>query len=221
MDKHIGEKYGVYTIKEVLPERAKDGHLLYRGECSCGESISGLLSYFVTHKNTNKCSHFTEIGDLKIRTGLIRDRRISQIYYGMLHRCYDVNDKNYKYYGAKGIGVCQAWINSPNLFEIWALNNGYADELTIDRIREYEDYSPDNCRWVDLLTNARFKSNTNYITATVTLSGKQWASLIPDIGVNRINKMMREHGAEETVKFIEKKLTDKRQEGANREFCQE
>ena len=106
--------------------------------------------------------------------------------------------------------VCQEWLDNPTLFEEWADNNGYKENLTIDRICENGNYEPDNCRWTVLQNNSRFKSNTNYITATVTLSGKQWASLIPDVGINYINRLMRNKGEKEVVDFIEYKLRDKR-----------
>ena len=81
--------------------------------------------------------------------------------------------------------------------------------LTIDRIDEHKDYSPDNCRWIPFKDNARFKSTTNYITATVTLSGRQWADLIPEHGTNYINKMIREQGKEKAIEYIEKRFSDK------------
>lgn len=71
--------------------------------------------------------------------------------------------------------MCQEWIDDPASFEEWAYKNGYKNNLTIDRINEDRNYCPDNCRWITLEENSRFKSTTNYITATVTLSGKQWA----------------------------------------------
>ena len=87
--------------------------------------------------------------------------------------------------------------------------NGYNDKLTIDRINEEKDYSPENCRWISRSENARFKSNTNYITGTVTLSGRQWEDLIHEHGTNYINTMLREQGKEKTIKYIEKRFIDK------------
>lgn len=138
------------------------------------------------------------------------DKRLRDIFLGMLRRCYDTNDKAYRYYGAKGIGVCQEWIEHPEQFYKWAINNGYNNKLSIDRIKDNKNYSPDNCRWVLPIDNSRYKGNTNYITATVTLSGKQWASLIPEHSVNYINQMMRRQGEEKTIEYIENRLKDKR-----------
>ena len=50
----------------------------------------------------------------------------------MKQRCYNPNEKSYKWYGAKGIKICDEWINSPKSFEEWSLQNGYNDNLTID-----------------------------------------------------------------------------------------
>lgn len=62
-------------------------------------------------------------------------------------RCLSPKSKDYHKYGAKGITICQEWLNYL-VFKEWALRNGYRDELTIDRIEGTKGYSPDNCRWV-------------------------------------------------------------------------
>lgn len=103
----------------------------------------------------------------------------------------------------------QEWIDDPASFEEWAYRNGYKNNLTIDRIDEDCDYCPDNCRWITPEENSRFKSTTNYITATVTLSGRQWASLIPERGINHINNMIRTDGIDKTRQYIEQRLCDK------------
>jgi hypothetical protein len=62
-------------------------------------------------------------------------------------RCNNKNSNDYKYYGAKGIKICDEWLNYPDKFCKWAISNGYSDELTIDRINNSLGYNADNCRW--------------------------------------------------------------------------
>lgn len=63
-------------------------------------------------------------------------------------RCYDAKNISYKYYGLRGIKICNEWINSPEAFVKWASENGYQKGLQIDRINNEGDYAPDNCRFV-------------------------------------------------------------------------
>jgi len=97
--------------------------------------------------------------------------RLYRIYHGMIYRCYYPSQENYKNYGKKGIKVCDEWRSSKDTFFNWALQNGYKDTLTIDRIDNNKGYSPENCRWISqheqILNQDRNKHRTyqdKYIT---------------------------------------------------------
>jgi hypothetical protein len=67
----------------------------------------------------------------------------------MRHRCNNPNSDNYSYYGGRGIEVCDEW-NDFLAFHDWAMANGYADNLSIDRINPDGNYEPLNCRWATI-----------------------------------------------------------------------
>lgn len=69
-------------------------------------------------------------------------------YHNMIKRCYNLNDSHYKSYGAKGIEVCNEWLQDFNSFKAWALANGYSKELHIHRKVNSKGYSPDNCIFI-------------------------------------------------------------------------
>jgi hypothetical protein len=94
----------------------------------------------------------------------------------MKQRCYNPKNEAYKYYGGRGVRVCDEWLNDSQLFVDWALANGWQEGLEIDRIDNDGDYSPNNCQWVTDKINSRNRSNARLATIEgITLSIPEWA----------------------------------------------
>ena len=89
-------------------------------------------------------------------------------------RCYNKNSKNYKNYGGRGIIICEECLKYETFYE-WAKNNGYKENLTIDRIDVNGNYEPQNCRWATLKEQANNKRNNLFFTINgITKTQAQW-----------------------------------------------
>ena len=90
-------------------------------------------------------------------------KRIRNIWSNMLRRCYNPNSSSYKWYGGKGITVCDEWRHC-KAFREWALSSGYKPGLSIERIDNEKGYSPENCKWISLSEQGKNRSNNHFIT---------------------------------------------------------
>lgn len=103
--------------------------------------------------------------------------RLSEIFRSMKKRCYNIKSIQYEYYGGRGIKLCDEWNDRTIIrisgigytkgflaFKKWALENGYQDNLSIDRIDVNKNYEPSNCRWVTKQSQANNRRNNKYIT---------------------------------------------------------
>lgn len=92
--------------------------------------------------------------------------RLYRCWTDMKGRCLNKNNVNYKYYGERGITVCEEWKNDFMAFYTWAMENGYSDNLTIDRIDNDGNYEPNNCRWTTKSVqnmSMRHKNTSGYV----------------------------------------------------------
>ena len=104
--------------------------------------------------------------------------RLHRIWNNMKQRCSNPNNDGYKYYGMRGVTVCKEW-QEFKPFYIWAMNNGYEDNLTIDRIDVNGNYEPSNCRWANKYTQANNTRQNRYIMfKNTTHTLKEWSVLL-------------------------------------------
>lgn len=156
-----GNTYGLLT---VLDEHTKthDGKTLWTCKCKCG-NITRVIARDLKNGNTQSC------GCLKLKTSngkynYKNSKRLYTIYYGIKARCYKTSSPKYKDYGARGIIMCNEWLNSFDSFCEWSLSNGYADNLSIDRIDNNGNYEPSNCRWATNTTQCTNTRATRFFT---------------------------------------------------------
>ena len=121
----------------------------------------------------------------------------------MHDRCYNPNRREYEGYGGRGIQVCDAWKDDFQAFYDWSMENGYSDDLSIDRQDNEGNYEPSNCRW----TTRKVQSDNTRLTVHITVNGEtknitEWAEAI---GVAR-STISRHNKLGDVVEYISARL---------------
>lgn len=150
---NIGETFNRLTIICIEPKQ--DGKTMVKCACDCGSVITH--SYYQIawgHKKScgcinrsfsaNKTINGKAVGNSSIHG--MANTRIYSIWKNMKERCRNKNKSNYKYYGGRGISVCDKWINSfKNFYE--DMGDPTTNKHSIDRINTNGNYEPNNCKW--------------------------------------------------------------------------
>ena len=176
----IGKKFGRLTVVEFegMNQRGKS---TWRCQCECGNTCA-IEGVKLTSGHTKSCGCYNKDSTKeRFSTHGMTNTRLYNIWKGMLRRCNLTTEKGYKHYGGRGIRVCEEWYEFEK-FRDWAMSHGYSDSLTIDRIDNNGNYTPDNCRWADVRTQLRNTSRNRFITFRgETHCMKDWADIL---GVN-------------------------------------
>jgi hypothetical protein len=147
-----GQKFSRLLVLSEWGVKGKDKY--WRCMCDCGKEV-------IASSNNLRQGRVRSCGCLQ--KDLISQRDIERntkhnlwgtklygVWSAMKSRCLNPNNKNYKYYGARGITVCQEWKESFKCFYDWAMANRYQEGLTIDRKNNDGNYDPENCQWVSM-----------------------------------------------------------------------
>ena len=157
--------YGRLTVLKKDDERSqKTKRTFWLCKCKCGNVVS--VRSDMLGVKTFSCGCLKKEQDGKnlgrFTTGESHSR-LASTWYHIKARCYNPKQNLYECYGGRGISVCDEWRDDFIKFKEWAINNGYSDDLTIDRIDVDGNYEPTNCRWATLQDQLNNKRNTLWI----------------------------------------------------------
>ena len=161
----INQKFGKLTVIEFNAKITKNKRTrqYWLCKCECGNYKIIEQDHLISG-HTRSCGCLKkEIIRNKIHKHGLTNTRLFRIWTNIKTRCYNKKLKCYKNYGGRGIAVCNEWLKDFKAFYNWAINNGYSDDLTIDRINVNGHYEPNNCRWIDIKTQQRNRANNYFI----------------------------------------------------------
>lgn len=169
-----GQQFGRLTVIR------KDGKLgqqtAWLCRCECGNAVR-LRTNALRSGNTRSCGCYAkeyQSMPKKYRNGIFIDK-LYKAWHAMIDRCTNSNNKSFSRYGGRGISVCNEW-NDYNAFAEWAIQNGYSEKLSLDRINNDGNYEPNNCRWTTMKVQRNNTSSNRYETINgITKTISEWA----------------------------------------------
>lgn len=159
-------------IKELgIRNNGKRGYMWALFKClTCNSEIERIKAQGKAQEQCPECARRSRTEKVTSHGG--RYTRLYRTWINMRARCNNPNDPKYHLYGGRGITIYNAWDNF-SVFKAWALDNGYTDKLTIDRIKVNQNYEPNN---VQFITNRQ-----NAGKDKITVTEKQYKDIQADI----------------------------------------
>lgn len=158
-----GKRFDKLTVIKQVGV-SKNRYAKWECVCDCGRTVIRTTDV-LNRKTRHSCGCLNDNNLARMSNGNITHgmtgTRLYRVYKGMRDRCYYPNSDRYNAYGGRGIRICKEWLEDKNKFFEWALQNGYRDDLTIERIDVNGDYCPENCKWIPMSEQYKNKQS-NY-----------------------------------------------------------
>ena len=182
-----GQRFGRLVVTGIYKRATHGKPITWNCICDCGKEYQ-VLGTRLRKGTTQSCGCLqrelsAERAKARMKTHGKTRTRLYSIWASMKNRCYCENNTHFNYYGGRGIKICEEWLTEFMSFYNWAINNGYQDELTLDRINVDGDYSPDNCRWITMKQQGNNRRNNHLLN----YGGRVWTltELAEDKGIQK------------------------------------
>lgn len=201
----VGDKINYLTMISEPYKKNRKAYAIFK--CDCGKEKEIRLSNVIDPKGTKSCgcmkNYLSSLSKHNYKHGLCKER-VYKIWHKMRSRCNNPNYPEFYYYGGRGVKVCDEWEHDFMSFYTWAMENGYKDSLSIDRIDVNEGYNPSNCKWSTPEEQGNNKRNNILLTVngeTMTLS--RWCK---KLNIKYANALARYHrgGSPEHILSLDK-----------------
>lgn len=183
-----GKRFGRWTVLKRAEN--KGNTVMWECKCDCG-NYGFVTSHSLTSGNSKSCGcYHKEIAKKISTTHGKSNTKLFGVWNGMIERTTNKNNQSYYNYGERGITICDEWKDDFKSFYDWAINNGYKDGLSIDRIDNDKGYYPENCRWVGNFEQANNKRNNHKIEFNGEIHGiEEWARIIGISGSSLLSRL--------------------------------
>ncbi|WP_230706819.1 hypothetical protein [Bacillus paranthracis] len=180
-----GQVFDMITVLEFSHKtyENKKYRSFWKCKCECGKEFVRRTDQIKTKRGYKSCGCYRKMITKKLfeennpnKTHGLSNTRLYKVYRKIIERCYYEKYEEFHLYGGRGIKMCDIWRNDFTSFYNWAMENGYNDQLSIDRIDYNGNYEPNNCRWADNITQGNNKRNNIVLTHNgLTMTLPEWA----------------------------------------------
>ena len=166
-----GKRFGMWTVLRV-DGKNKYGAYKWLCKCDCG-TVRSVVGHTLRRGLSTSCGcagieKRCEAAKKAVTKHGGRNDRLYQVWNGIKDRCYNPKSKYFQLYGGRGIFVCDEWRGNYQAFKNWAYKNGYDSnakkgQCTLDRVNNDSGYSPENCRWANMVVQCNNRSSNHVI----------------------------------------------------------
>jgi len=206
VEQSLGIKFGRLTVISYKGSLLRQGCAVpyVQCKCDCGNEHFGCLAHIRNGRSRScGCLKSETVRKRLTKHGFapLRGKRkpVYKSWQGMKSRCRDVKNSHYKYYGGRGIRVCQRWLG-PDGFKNFLADLGEPEAgMSIERIDVNGDYEPSNCCWIPLRDQSKNRNHNWKVSVGGSVTTARGASRIAGLGRSLIDERLRRCGSDKAA----------------------